>query len=342
MRLLRVEKGGGYSLTEFSNDEIPPYAILSHTWEADDDEVSFRDLQEGTGKEKKGHRKLAFCAKQAANDGLEFFWVDTCCIDKSSSSELSEAINSMFRWYHNSARCYVYLAGMNVCNFSHKQKLGHRWFTRGWTLQELLAPKDVEFFLEDGVLLGSRSSPDFQVQIAEICGIPPRALQGAPLSSFSVEERMSWARRRTTKKEEDMAYSLLGIFGCHMPLIYGEGKAHAFQRLHNKIEKADKNKSAVPDLDAAAEIVLAALSEKLDGSEDTAEIAWDQITKRWKHNDRCCNCGSADHWEYECEEVCGRCESSTVCLRLTHADTCRSIFRTHSLSVQISGTMREM
>jgi hypothetical protein len=221
----------------------------------------------------------------------------------------------MFRWYQNSARCYVYLAGINICNFSPSQKIGqHRWFTRGWTLQELLAPKDVKFFLEDGVLLGSRSSPDVQVQIAESCSIPPRALQGAPLSSFSVEERMSWARGRTTKKEEDMAYSLLGIFGCHMPLIYGEGKAHALQRLHNKIEKAAKNKSAVPDLGAAAEMVLAALSEKLDESEDTAEIAWDHITKSWKHNDRCCNCGSADHWEYECEEICGRCECFTLCL----------------------------
>jgi hypothetical protein len=336
MRLLRVEEGSGYSLTEFSSNEIPPYTILSHTWGADHDEVSFRDLQEGTGKEKIGHQKLAFCAERTMRDGLEFFWVDTCCIDKSSSAELSEAINSMFRWYHDSARCYAYITDATSSFWES------RWFTRGWTLQELLAPKEVMFFSKYGVYLGSRSSPSVQVQIAQTCGIPRRALQGAPQSSFSVKERKSWTRGRNTKKEEDMAYCLLGIFGCHLPLIYGEGRAHALQRLHDEIEKANRTKSAVTDKNTSAHLVLAELSKKRDEEEEAAEIAWEQITKRWGKDDCCCNCGSADHWEYKCEEVCGRCECSTPYLLPIDTDVCRSIFWAHSVSVQIPSAMCEM
>lgn len=109
MRLLRVEDDGGFGLDEYFGEDIPQYAILSHTWGASDEEVTFRDLKEGTGKSKAGYRKLTFCAKQAAKDKLRYFWVDTCCIDKSSSAELSEAINSMFAWYHDSFVCYAYL-----------------------------------------------------------------------------------------------------------------------------------------------------------------------------------------------------------------------------------------
>lgn len=99
MRLLKLREDGEFILVERAGRNIPPYAILSHTWGADEEEVSFKDLIEGRGKNKAGYRKLRFCGEQAAKDALHFFWVDTCCIDKSSSSELSEAINSMFRWY---------------------------------------------------------------------------------------------------------------------------------------------------------------------------------------------------------------------------------------------------
>ena len=154
MRLLRLEADDGFSLTEFISQDVPRYAILSHTWGADGEEVTFKDLENGTGQHKSGYNKLSFCGKQAAKDGLQFFWIDTCCIDKSSSAELSEAINSMFRWYQNATKCYVFLSDVSTSSstgihlFSQQTPtIQHsRWFTRSWTLQELLAPKSVEFF----------------------------------------------------------------------------------------------------------------------------------------------------------------------------------------------------
>ena len=143
MRLLRLEDNGEFSLVEFVGKNIPRYAVLSHTWRADDEEVTFKDLVEGAGQSKSGYSKIRFCGKQAAKDGLRFFWVDTCCIDKSSSAELSEAINSMFRWYHDAARCYVYLSDVSVNDsvgddeFPRRWKPAFkrsRWFTRGCTL----------------------------------------------------------------------------------------------------------------------------------------------------------------------------------------------------------------
>jgi hypothetical protein len=110
MRLLRANSDGSFSLTWFVGDRIPRYAILSHRWEEDNQEVTLKDLSNGVAGTKKGYRKIQFCGEQAKNDGLEFFWVDSCCIDKTSSAELSEAINSMFRWYRKAAKCYVYLS----------------------------------------------------------------------------------------------------------------------------------------------------------------------------------------------------------------------------------------
>src|SRR6266702_4018572 len=117
MRLLKLEASGEFSLTEFIGDSVPQYAILSHTWGADDDEVTFKDLMDHAGKNKAGYAKIQFCAKQAANNGLQYFWVDTCCIDKSSSAELTEAINSMFRWYRQAAKCYVYLSDVSIRDY---------------------------------------------------------------------------------------------------------------------------------------------------------------------------------------------------------------------------------
>jgi hypothetical protein len=114
MRLLHTQEDGKFSLAEYLGEQIPPYAILSHTWGEDYEEVSFTDLTESTGTEKTGYKKLQFCGTQAAKDGLEFFWIDTCCIDKSSSAELTEAINSMFRWYSDAAKCYVYLTDVST------------------------------------------------------------------------------------------------------------------------------------------------------------------------------------------------------------------------------------
>jgi hypothetical protein len=243
MRLLRLKTNGEFCLTKDLINNIPPYAILSHTWGDDDQEVTLRDLAEGSGITKAGYRKIQFCAEQAARDGLQYFWVDTCCIDKSNNTELSEAINSMFRWYHNAARCYVYLSDVST-NDHNRNDLSFqawepafrksRWFTRGWTLQELIAPLSVEFFSLEGKRLGDKKSLERQVQ--EITGLAARALQGA-LFEFSVAERMLWAEGRETRREEDKAYSLLGIFDIHMPLIYGEGVKNAFRRLREEIDK---------------------------------------------------------------------------------------------------------
>ena len=115
MHLLKIKDDGEFSLIEFTGDKIPQYAILSHTWGADSEEVTFKDLMKGTGKSKAGYQKIRFCGEQAAADDLQYFWVDTCCIDKSSSTELSEAINSMFRWYHNATKCYVHLSDVSIC-----------------------------------------------------------------------------------------------------------------------------------------------------------------------------------------------------------------------------------
>lgn len=249
MHLLQLNEDDSFSHVDYI-DPIPPYAILSHTWGEDKDEVTYKDILDGLGayQSKPGYQKLKFCAKQAANDKLAYFWVDTCCIDKTSSSELMEAINSMFHWYQDASRCYVYMADVSKCNTEGSpDNLSHlgsewysefqssRWFTRGWTLQELLAPRSVEFFSAGGNKLGTKES--LQRIIHERTTIPLGALQGEPLSSFSIEQRFSWAAQRSTKREEDAVYSLLGIFDVHMPLIYGERRVKAWRRLLSKIVK---------------------------------------------------------------------------------------------------------
>jgi hypothetical protein len=243
MRLLEFNNDGYFSLATFFAHKIPQkYAILSHTWEAE--EVTFEDLRDGIGMNKAGYKKIRFCGEQARRDGLQYFWVDTCCIDKSSSAELTEAINSMFRWYRESTKCYVYLSDVSrpaVDSDDLAWEAAFRiskWFTRGWTLQELIAPILVEFFSEEGELLGDKST--LEGHICEIACLPAKALRGSPLSDFSITSRMSWAERRETTCEEDQAYSLLGIFDVYMPLIYGEGRENAFKRLQEEIDKPSK------------------------------------------------------------------------------------------------------
>jgi hypothetical protein len=234
MRLLQLHNHGEVSLTKDSIDNIPPYAILSHTWGADDEEVTFEDLTHGVGKDKAGYGKISFCEKQAAGHGLQYVWIDTCCIDKSNFSELTEALNSMFRWYSEAARCYVYLADVSERDW----RVGFdnsRWFTRGWTLQELVAPRSVEFFSREGKRLGDKNS--LCQQISKITGIPTNALQGEPLSSFSVDVRISWAKNRQTKRKEDKVYSLMGMVDVRLPLIYGEGEKEALERLYSEIKR---------------------------------------------------------------------------------------------------------
>ncbi|KAM7194192.1 Heterokaryon incompatibility protein (HET) domain containing protein [Rhypophila sp. PSN 637] len=278
MRLLERDHTGEFRLTKrLPNDkipEIPPYAILSHTW--GEEEVLFGDLADGTAKNKSGYAKIQFCGAQAERDGLRFFWVDTCCIDKSDKAdkaELQHALNSMFDWYRRAAKCYVYLADVstyqeitdnpdcklvvrrsgcvtrrwalqelnipaiaNLFSKGWKQAFRQsRWFTRGWTLQELIAPTIIEFFSKEGFRLGDKKS--LEQEIHNITRIPLRALQSYPLSDFSFDERKAWAEKRNTTRDEDKAYSLFGIFDVHIPVLYGEGKEKAFKRLQDKFQE---------------------------------------------------------------------------------------------------------
>ncbi|KAF8850728.1 putative ankyrin repeat-containing protein [Acephala macrosclerotiorum] len=237
MRLLELNNDGEVSLTkDFVGDNIPEYAILSHTWGADTEEVTFKDLMDGTGKGKSGYKKVCFCGEQARRDGLQYFWVDTCCIDKSSSAELSEAINSMYRWYQDAEVCYAYLADVP----SESKFSDSRWFTRGWCLQELIAPSTVIFFDEKWKELGTKAS--LRQDVSECTGIPVDILSGDDLQTASIAQRMSWAAKRKTTKVEDLAYCLMGIFGINMPLLYGEGK-RAFFRLQEEITKVSDDHS---------------------------------------------------------------------------------------------------
>jgi heterokaryon incompatibility protein (HET) len=245
MRLLKVNEDGSFGLESVLEDKAPSFAILSHTWSTEaDDEVKLQDIKDGTCANKTGFQKLLFCSKQAKHDGLQYFWVDTCCIDQTNNVELTESINSMFRWYQKAAKCYVYLSDVSVYTQDGKSHLGwesafhnSRWFTRGWTLQEVLAPKIVEFFSRDGIQLGDKRS--LERQITEITRIPLGALRGDGLSKFSIEERFLWIKERQTMKKEDKAYCLLGIFGIFLPLIYGEGESSAMRRLRTEIRQSE-------------------------------------------------------------------------------------------------------
>ncbi|KAF9049408.1 heterokaryon incompatibility protein-domain-containing protein, partial [Rhodocollybia butyracea] len=241
MRLIRTTSEEP-ELASFPEEEIPDYAILSHVWE--EEEVSFQHMQDSSGppsinlKNKKGWSKIVRACKVARSDSWDYIWIDTCCIDKSSSAELSEAINSMYRYYRKAAVCYVYLADLRSdlpgrsFSFSFRRC---KWFTRGWTLQELIAPKTVVFFAKDWEKFGTKAS--LQGILTEITRIPSEVLvsQVDP-SESSIAARMSWAAGRRTTRIEDRAYSLMGIFGVYMPPIYGEGE-HAFIRLQEEILK---------------------------------------------------------------------------------------------------------
>jgi hypothetical protein len=247
MRLVKTGGRGELSLTKDLIEDIPRYAILSHAWGEDDEEVTFNDLKDGSGNSKAGYTKIQFCGEQAQRDGLQHFWVDTCCIDKANHVELSEAIASMFRWYGNAVKCYVFLSDVSARKRGNEEMerawesafRESRWFTRGWTLQELLAPQQVEFYSREGERLGDKNT--LEREIHEITQIPIAALRGAPLSDFSISERMRWTSKRNTRRIEDQAYCLLGIFDVSMSPIYGE-REKAFIRLKDEIWRSYRSR----------------------------------------------------------------------------------------------------
>jgi hypothetical protein len=222
------------------SDPPPRYAILSHVWGRAKDEVTYEEMlalpedRTTTTKDKRGYRKLVETCKLASSTkyDLPFAWVDTCCINKASSADLSEAINSMYRYYEEAATCFAYLFDVTDMDRSFRQS---KWFTRGWTLQELIAPKEVDFFDQKWELLGSKSTQKTATLISEITGIPREVLDhSVDLVDVPIAQRFSWASERETTRKEDEAYSLLGIFDINMAMLYGEGKK-AFIRLQEQI-----------------------------------------------------------------------------------------------------------
>ena len=215
-----------FEQSEFT-DETPQYAILSHTW--GDEEVTFQDFHSGTCHDLRGYKKIEYLVEQAKAVGILFVWIDTACIDKSSSAELSEALNSMMQWYTDAEMCFAYLEDIE----SKGSLEASRWFSRGWTLQELIAPMKVHFFVKGWKYIGDKSA--LADQISRFTGIDVIVLrQEGAFRLFSVATRMSWASTRKTTRIEDMAYCLLGLFDINLPAVYGEGEK-AFNRLQQEI-----------------------------------------------------------------------------------------------------------
>ena len=248
-----------------SPEDVPGgYAILSHVWDVR--EQTFQEIQQlrvacatstidlasgskygpAMSSNPRDHvsSKIRQCCAIAESYGHNWVWNDTCCIDKSSSSELSEAINSMFRYYAIAEVCFAYLA--DVPPTTEQPETSHefrnsRWFRRGWTLQELIAPSFLVFLSQDWTYLGAKH--DLAPLLESITQIPVAVLRSEEeLSRFSIAQRMSWAKGRETTRVEDRAYSLLGIFQINMTTLYGEGQ-RAFIRLQEKILKTSTDTS---------------------------------------------------------------------------------------------------
>jgi hypothetical protein len=243
----------------------PKYAVLSHTWGAD--ELTYQDWlyihdqsprrwgwvridgEIDSLKSRGGYDKIIRASERAAADGYGWIWIDTICIDKTNLAELSETINSMYKIYSESTVCYIVLSDVQPCSTEEVAKVDSqfrksRWFTRGWTLQELLAPKEARFFAEDWSYIDNRAN--MQDTISEITSIPTNLLNdhlespyrsNAVSSIYGFAQRMSWASSRSTTRPEDRAYCLLGIFAVNIPLLYGEGGDSAFQRLQEEVIK---------------------------------------------------------------------------------------------------------
>jgi len=245
------------NVLEFADDEATEYAILSHRW-VEQKEVDYREMvkfakmaveERDEIRQRDGYQKILQSCEQAQTDGYEWLWVDTCCIDKRSSAELSEAINSMYRWYENAKVCYAYLHDVPSTSFpTARDKEGYpkfngwpEWFSRGWTLQELIAPSNIQFFNKHWQSIGYKST--LAPTLRNITGIPAHILvHGLHGNRPCVAQIMSWAANRMTTRVEDRAYSLMGLLDVNMPMLYGEGKK-AFHRLQLEIIRASNDQS---------------------------------------------------------------------------------------------------
>ncbi len=207
------------------------YCILSHRWVLGDGEITHVDIlsMDSDIKAKDGYAKFSGACALAKELGYDPLWIDTCCINKTDSVEMGEAINSMYRWYSAAKVCIAYLQDVT----SSAQINESEWFNRGWTLQELIAPKTVRFYDRSWNYLGDKV--DLTDTLVSRTGIPANVLNNTkPPQECSIAQRMSWAAKRTTKRPEDRAYSLMGLFDVNMPMIYGE-RERAFIRLQEQI-----------------------------------------------------------------------------------------------------------
>lgn len=241
MRLLNVRTLNFEEFIGEVGDGIPSYAILSHTWGTE--EVSYSDHINKNSSSKKGYDKIHGCCRLADSEGFQYVWIDTCCIEKSSSAELSEAINSMFQWYRDAGICYAYLSDVNSSEDPSREESSFarsNWFKRGWTLQELLAPSEVVFLGSDWVEIGTKKS--LRAIVSRVTRVSQKVLDECHWTEYSIAQKMSWAAGRSTTRLEDEAYCLMGLFDVNMPLLYGEGRK-AFLRLQQEILKHSDDQS---------------------------------------------------------------------------------------------------
>ncbi|OAX37463.1 hypothetical protein K503DRAFT_771461 [Rhizopogon vinicolor AM-OR11-026] len=215
----------------YSPSNTVKYAILSHRW-LDEGEPTYEGMKSGIAAGP-GYEKLKKFCEKALTYGVEFAWSDTCCIDKSSSTELDESIRSMFRWYENSEICIIHLAQSETI----EDIMDDEWMKRGWTLQELLAPRKIKLFsshwlpMTDDRNDKSHEETKMMKTLERATGIPLDDISIYFSGSFGVDRRMAWAARRKTTRVEDVAYSLMGIFDVSLQIAYGEGGDRAFCRL---------------------------------------------------------------------------------------------------------------
>jgi hypothetical protein len=283
MRLLKcsVSKDNNVeiALEHFLDSDIPNYVILSHRWGRDRDEVTFQDIINNVPgyREKLGYSKIINCCRQALRDHCSYVWIDTCCIDKTSSAELSEGINSMYSWYEKSMTCYAYLNDVSSDEHPEDKNSSFRrseWFTRGWTLQELIAPACLVFFATDWSDIGSKRS--LANVVSDITNVERSVLLRMRGVDISVAKRMSWAANRKTSRIEDRAYSLIGLFGVSLPIIYGEGE-RSFTRLQMEILKTSNDQSifAWEASGRFSEEALASSADQFSGSSQYSPMPLD-------------------------------------------------------------------
>ncbi|KAK6427225.1 hypothetical protein LTR81_000570 [Elasticomyces elasticus] len=255
MRLLNVHT------LEFSHfhGDVPIYIIASHRWKAGT-EVMIEDVENRRNTKKSGYEKIEGFARYIKKHvpEVQWLWIDTCCVNQSSSVEVDEAVNTMFRWYSNADACLAYLADVHSAD-DQVEFEASEWFHRGWTLQELLAPYVVVFLSQTWDVIGHKggsgctrsgfnvsTGPSLEAQIASITGIPECVLNNYDQSNkFSTEERLTWMACRETTRDEDTTYSLLGVFGIRMRLSYGEGSESARRRLLVKVAKATEREDSL-------------------------------------------------------------------------------------------------